>query len=245
MKYTNWKKIHEYCMAKPCAYETRPFGEYPICYRIAGKIFAQFTPKEDWFKITLKTTVDLNQLDEDIVFQMIDEAYEEVYHQLPEKQQARIPCIAAFSFIKTDGENSDFVSLCEKLDIALKNIIGVDKQKAKYDKLNQRDSIHDVIVIYKGNTPVGCGAYKLYDDETIELKRIYIEESTRGIGLSKELVRRLEADAQISGFRYVVLETGYKLSSAVELYKKMGYKQIPNYGSYVGNEESLCMSKKM
>ena len=45
-------------MAKQCAYESRPFGEYPICYRIAGKIFAQFVIKEDWFKMTLKTNPD-------------------------------------------------------------------------------------------------------------------------------------------------------------------------------------------
>ena len=58
MELNDWQEIHDYCMAKPCAYETRPFGEYPICYRLAGKIFAQLTPKEDWFKVTLKTNPD-------------------------------------------------------------------------------------------------------------------------------------------------------------------------------------------
>lgn len=276
MEYKDWKEIHDYCMAKPCTYESRPFGEYPICYRIAGKIFAQFVIKEDWFKMTLKTnpdaadfyrrvypgvvvrgyhcppvqqpywnTIELEQIDKDILFQMIDEAYEETRKKLTRKEQNRLPMISSYSFVKTDGENPDFISLCEKLDIALGNIIGADRQKEKYDRLNQRNDIHDVIVIYKDNVPVGCGAYKFYDDETVELKRIYINESERGIGLSKELVRRLEADARIAGYRYAILETGYLLSNAVELYKAMGYKQIPNFGPYVGNDESLCMRKKL
>lgn len=276
MEFTQWKEIHEYCMAKPCAYESRPFGADTICYRLAGKIFAQLTPKEDWFKATLKTnpeaadfyrraypgivvrgyhcppvqqpywnTIELEQFDKNLLFQMIDEAYDEVLRNLTKKEQKRIPTIASYAFVKTDGENPDFVALCRKLDIFLGSIVGVEKQKEQYDQYNQRDSIHDVIVIYHGKTPVGCGAYKLYDGETVELKRIFVEESARGLGLSRELVRRLEADARIAGFRYAVLETGYKLENAVNLYKKMGYKPIPNYGPYEGMEESLCLSRKL
>lgn len=276
MNYNDWHEIHDYCMAKPCAYETRPFGEFPICYRLAGKIFAQLTPKEDWFKITLKTnpdaadfyrraypgvvvrgyhcppvqqpywnTIELDSFDKERLLQMIDEAYDEVLTHLPKKEQRRIPAIASYVFVKTDGENPAFVELCNKLDITLGNVIGADKQKQQYDQYNQRDSIHDTIVIFLDKKPVGCGAYKLYDDETVELKRIYVDESVRGLGLGKELVRRLEADARIAGFRYAVLETGHKLTSAVELYRKMGYKTISNYGPYVNMQESLCMSKKL
>ena len=61
MKLSQFKEIIEYCMNKPCAYETRPFGQYPICYRVAGKIFAQFLPQESWFKITLKTSKEAGE----------------------------------------------------------------------------------------------------------------------------------------------------------------------------------------
>ena len=30
MNYNDRKEIHEYCMSKPCAYESRPFGEFTI-----------------------------------------------------------------------------------------------------------------------------------------------------------------------------------------------------------------------
>lgn len=44
--------IRQYCLAKPKAYEDRPFGDIPVCYKVNGKIFAQLYPD----KITLKCT---------------------------------------------------------------------------------------------------------------------------------------------------------------------------------------------
>lgn len=41
-----------YCLSKPGTVETNPFGEYPICYKVGGKIFAQLYPD----KITVKCT---------------------------------------------------------------------------------------------------------------------------------------------------------------------------------------------
>lgn len=46
------EEIKKYCLAKPKAQETYPFGECPICYKINGRIFAQLYPD----KITLKCT---------------------------------------------------------------------------------------------------------------------------------------------------------------------------------------------
>ena len=51
-------EIRAYCLSKPKAYEDRPFGEWPICYKISGKIFAQLY--ED--KITLKCTAFQGQM---------------------------------------------------------------------------------------------------------------------------------------------------------------------------------------
>ena len=194
MEFKEWKSIHEYCMEKPCAYETRPFGKYPICYRIAGKIFAQLSPEEDWYKITLKTNPDAADF------------YRRAYPGV---------------------------------------IVGAKIQRKKYEKYNKRDDIHDVIVVYKGNEAVACGSYKFYDEETVELKRIFTDKSVRGIGVGKELVRRLEADAKIAGYRFAVLETGELLTEACGLYKKLGYREIPNYGQYADMPESLCMRKKL
>lgn len=44
--------VLEYCLSKPKSYEDHPFGEYPVCIKIHGKIFAQLYPN----MITLKCT---------------------------------------------------------------------------------------------------------------------------------------------------------------------------------------------
>ena len=45
-------EIEKYCLSKPGAVETYPFGDWPICYKVGGKIFAQLYEQ----KITLKCT---------------------------------------------------------------------------------------------------------------------------------------------------------------------------------------------
>ncbi len=47
-----------------------------------------------------------------------------------------------------------------------------------------------------------------FDEETAELKRVFVDRDYRGKGIAKELLRRIEADARISGYRFMVLETG-------------------------------------
>lgn len=51
-------EIREYCLGKPHAYEGRPFGTVPVCFRVKSKIFAQLYPD----KLTLKRTAFSGQL---------------------------------------------------------------------------------------------------------------------------------------------------------------------------------------
>ena len=42
-----------------------------------------------------------------------------------------------------------------------------------------------------------------------------------------------------------ILETGKRQPEAIELYKKNGYRIIPNYGQYAGIENSVCFEKEV
>ena len=48
----NTEEIKTYCLSKPAAIETYPFGPWPICIKVNRKIFAQIYPD----KLTLKCT---------------------------------------------------------------------------------------------------------------------------------------------------------------------------------------------
>ena len=93
--------------------------------------------------------------------------------------------------------------------------------------------------------PVGSASFKRYDDESAEVKRVFVKKEYRGQGISIELMKMLEARAREKGFKYFILESGEPLVAAMSLYRKIGYKVIPNYGQYVDMEESICMKKKL
>lgn len=146
-------------------------------------------------------------------------------------------------FIYTDGCNNDFIGLCHELDDFLNELVGGEQNRSEYVQYNRLDDVHDVVIAYSDQLPVGCASFKRYDDEHAELKRVFVKKEYRGLGISVELIRKLEARAKEQKFRYFILESGEPLIAAMALYRKIGYKVIPNYGPYVDMEDSVCMGK--
>ena len=105
------------------------------------------------------------------------------------------------------------------------------------------DSIH-FYVARKDSDPVGCVAlvdYKTYG----EVKRLYVPETARGLGLAKILMAHLEAASKDMGHTSVKLETGDKLEAAVALYKRLGYSVCGKFGEYEDHPASLFMEKAL
>jgi len=153
--------------------------------------------------------------------------------------------VKSLRFFDTDGKNEEFVYLCGKLDENLDEIVGGRFQRQQYVKYNTLEKIQDVIVVYDKERPIGCGAFRFYDERTAEIKRLYLLPEYRGRGIAGELLKRLEANAKNKGFSTVVLETGEPLTEAMALYKRAGYQVVPNYGAYADMPDSVCMSKKL
>lgn len=145
----------------------------------------------------------------------------------------------------TDGRDRNFIELCHELDDFLNEIVGGEENRTKYLQYNKLDDIHDVVVAYENDVPVGSASFKKYDDECAEIKRVFVKKEYRGRGISNILMKMLEERAREKGFKYFILESGEPLVSAMALYRKSGYKVIPNYGQYVDMEESVCMKKKL
>ena len=102
------------------------------------------------------------------------------------------------------------------------------------------------LIVSHNGTPVGCGAVRLIDAETGELKRMYVVPSARGKGLSKQLVAALEAEARALGARRLVLETGIRQTAALALYRSAGFRPILLYGEYcLSPETSVCLGKEL
>lgn len=102
------------------------------------------------------------------------------------------------------------------------------------------------LVLYADGTPVGCGALRLLDAETGELKRMYVIPAERGRGLGRRLLDALEAEARSLGVRRLVLETGTRQTAALALYRATGFQPIPLYGEYLRSPEtSVCLGKEL
>jgi putative acetyltransferase len=145
--------------------------------------------------------------------------------------------------LKTNSKSADFIELIQLLDKDLGERYG-ELQK-QYDKHNKVDYINDVIIIYKNKVPVACGAFKEYNNNSAEIKRIFVKKENRQQGLAKLIVRKLEELVKDNGYKYALLETGIKQHEAISLYKNIGYEVIENYEPYVGNTNSVCMKKTL
>ena len=74
--------------------------------------------------------------------------------------------------------------------------------------------------------PVGCGALKLHDDRPAEIKRMWVDPSTRGLGLGRRILAELEERARARNVTTVRLETNRHLKEAIHLYRSAGYEEV-------------------
>jgi GNAT superfamily N-acetyltransferase len=145
--------------------------------------------------------------------------------------------------VRADSNHKDFIKLVDALNSYLKIIDGDEHDF--YSQYNNIDVLKHVVIAYKNNTPVGCGAFKSYDIKAVEIKRMFTKTEERGIGIASKILLELEKWAHELSYKTCVLETGKRQVEAVSFYKKMGYSIIPNYGQYKNIDNSLCFKKAL
>lgn len=143
--------------------------------------------------------------------------------------------------IRTTSDHPDFGQLVAELDAYLRVLDGDDHEF--YAQFNKSSLLKNVLIVYKNEFPVGIGAYKEYDSQTAEIKRMYTRPDYRGQGIAKTIITELELWAKEEGYSMAILETGHLQKDAIGLYQKLGYEITDNFGQYIGVENSVCMKK--
>ena len=87
----------------------------------------------------------------------------------------------------------------------------------------------EMVVAYLREEPVGCGALKHFGGGVTDIKRMWLAEAARGLGLGRRLLETLEQRAADAGARTVRLETSDLLVEAVALYRSAGYREVPAF----------------
>jgi DNA-binding MarR family transcriptional regulator/GNAT superfamily N-acetyltransferase len=85
------------------------------------------------------------------------------------------------------------------------------------------------LIAYLRGEPVGCGAVKHHPGAPSEIKRMWVAESARGLGVGRRLLNELERWAIRSGASTARLETNRALVEAIALYRSAGYVEVPPF----------------
>lgn len=142
---------------------------------------------------------------------------------------------------RTTSTNTDFIALVKELDAYLKIVDGEDH--SFYNQYNGIESLENVVIAYRGNVAVGCGAFQSYNNNTVEIKRMYSNPNYRNQGIATKVLKELENWAKEINYQNCILETGKRQVEAVAFYQKCSYQIIPNYGQYAQMENSVCFEK--
>lgn len=148
-----------------------------------------------------------------------------------------------YTISRTNKDNPDFKELISELDVYLNGQYG--ERQSQYDAFNGIDTLDAVVIASEGETPIGCGAYKKFDDKSVELKRMFVKPDFRTSGVGSLLLTELENWAVEDGYESCVLETGDNQPEAIQFYKKHNYAVIPNYPPYDKISTSICMKKEL
>lgn len=87
-----------------------------------------------------------------------------------------------------------------------------------------------LLLAWKDGKAIGCVGMRRLDDQTAEMKRLYLTQEARGAGVGRKLCEALIAAARQAGYARMRLDTvPGKMDSAITLYRALGFRTIPPY----------------
>jgi DNA-binding MarR family transcriptional regulator len=87
------------------------------------------------------------------------------------------------------------------------------------------------LVAFMDGQPVACGAMKLLSPSIGYLKRMWVADMVRGLGIGRRMLEALEAQARELGMTTLWLETNQALQEAIRLYRSAGYREVAPFNS--------------
>jgi ribosomal protein S18 acetylase RimI-like enzyme len=85
------------------------------------------------------------------------------------------------------------------------------------------------VLVEVDGRPVAGGGVRRLGDGVGEIKRMFVLPEARGRGFGRRLLDALEAAAADLGYRRLRLDTAQSMTTAIAMYRRAGYKEIPDY----------------
>jgi GNAT superfamily N-acetyltransferase len=103
------------------------------------------------------------------------------------------------------------------------------------------------LMAYVDEVPAAMGGWRrhapLAEWEDAELKRMYVRPAYQRRGLARLILAELERTAAEAGITRLILETGLAQPEAIALYRSAGYVDVPAFGYYAAEPDSVHLGK--
>jgi ribosomal protein S18 acetylase RimI-like enzyme len=86
-----------------------------------------------------------------------------------------------------------------------------------------------IILAEINKIPAGCVALRKLEDDTCEMKRMFVKPEFRGKGIGKKLIQAIIEQAQEIGYKKIRLDTISTMTIAINIYESVGFKEINPY----------------
>ncbi len=139
--------------------------------------------------------------------------------------------------------DDDILEMVEKLDAGMKDLYPPESTHLTPPEELSAGANRFFAVKVDGKL-VGCGGIRVAGRDYAEIKRIFVDPSSRGLGLAKALLDRLEGESRSLGLLEMKLETGILQPEAIGLFERCGYTQCPVFGDYPRNDPYSYFMRK-
>ena len=102
------------------------------------------------------------------------------------------------------------------------------------DEINALEQMYSapvggLLIAKVDNEPAGVAGIRRFDNDDCELKRMFVKQGFRGLGLGKALLLESIELAKQLGYKTIKLDTADYMKDAIQLYVQNGFVEIPPY----------------
>lgn len=99
-----------------------------------------------------------------------------------------------------------------------------------------------ILIARFGDMVVGTVALKLVEQDVLEFTKMAVAKEFRGKGIGKALSVAAIAKARAMGAQRIILYSNRVLTPAINLYRKLGFIEVPVDGPYTRSDIKMAMT---
>ena len=143
-----------------------------------------------------------------------------------------IKILSAYNYPKEVTELfAEYTNMLIKRDPAIEEYLNIQNYTKELEHLESKYGLPDgrLYLAYCNGELAGCIGLRKHDEQSCEMKRLYVRPEFRGKHVGQQLIQQIISDAKDIGYSSMLLDTLPFLQSAVHMYKKFGFYEISQY----------------